>query len=342
VGFYYVYKSLAHPEFNNYVKPYSLEERLMHVREAEKVIGSQFQWICDDMSNELKYALGSAPNAEFIIDSQGLIVQRRVWSDPHTLRTDLEKLVGVVDNPTRVEDLNMPEIKPAGTVAQGIAPRVVMPANMMAMKVKPVEDEKYPFYVKLRAEADAAFLLGESDTGQIYLGFHLDPLYHVHWNNEAAALEYSLTTKDGVIVSPAEGKFPEVTEAADADPREFLLEITVEETRSPIELEVRYFACDDALTFCVPVTQHYSILLERDRDGGSAMGRTVSEDEEMSVDDMVAELWEMDSDGNGKLGRSELLGPFRAWFEEYNLDGDDVLSAEEVTSMATAIVDEIL
>ena len=71
VQFFYVYKSLAHPEYNNYVTPYTLEERLMHVREAERVIGSRFRWICDGMSNEFKKAMGRAPNAEFVIDPDG-------------------------------------------------------------------------------------------------------------------------------------------------------------------------------------------------------------------------------------------------------------------------------
>ena len=314
----------------------------MHVREAEKVIGSQFRWICDGMSNELKHALGSAPNAEFIIDSEGRIVQRRVWSDPLSLRADLERLVGPVEHPTQVEDLDLPEIKPAGKVARGIAPRVEMPGRMLPLRVEPVEDGKYPFYVKLRAEVDPAFLSGESDSGQIYLGFHLDPLYHVHWNNEAAPLEYSLSSEEGVAVSPPMGRFPDVTAAADADPREFLLEITAGETRPAIELQVRYFACDDALTFCVPVTQLYRIHLERARDGGSAMGRLVSEDADLTVETMLAELIEMDRDGDGELRRGELLGPFRARFEEFNLDGDDFLSEAELTATATTIVDENL
>ena len=47
VQFFYVYKSLAHPEYNNYVTPFTLEERLMHVRESQRVIGSRIRWICD-------------------------------------------------------------------------------------------------------------------------------------------------------------------------------------------------------------------------------------------------------------------------------------------------------
>jgi len=42
------------------------------------------------------------------------------------------------------------------------------------------------YYAKLRAEADEPLL--ETGSGTMYLGFHLDPLYHVHWNNLAEPL----------------------------------------------------------------------------------------------------------------------------------------------------------
>ena len=67
----------------------------------------------------------------------------------------------------------------------------------------------------------------------------------------------------------------EIEEKADADPREFLLDLRAgeEDREAPLELSVRYFACDDANTFCIPVDQKYTIYLERDRDGGSVMRR---------------------------------------------------------------------
>jgi hypothetical protein len=40
-------------------------------------------------------------------------------------------------------------------------------------------------------------------------------------------------------------------------------------SQQPILLTVHYFACDDAETFCKPVTQQYEILLTQDRDGGN-------------------------------------------------------------------------
>ena len=41
VRFFYVYKALAHPELNGYVQPVTLDERLMHVEEAELTLGAR-------------------------------------------------------------------------------------------------------------------------------------------------------------------------------------------------------------------------------------------------------------------------------------------------------------
>ena len=35
----------------------------------------------------------------------------------------------------------------------------------------------------------------------------------------------------------------------------------------PLDLDVFYFACDDALTFCIPVNQSYRVYLQRDNHG---------------------------------------------------------------------------
>lgn len=271
--FYYVYKSLAHPEWNNYVTPFNLEERLMHVAEAGRVLGSRIPWLCDTMDNELKHAFGNAPNAELVFDPDGNVVRRRGWSDPDALRKDLEQLIGPVEEATRVEDLDIPEIVPARTVAKGIVPRVEVTSPMRALRVEPeVSDDRIPFYAKLRAEGDEDLL--ESGKGTMYVGFHLDPLYKVHWNNDAKPLAFEIVPPEGVRVVPAAIVAPDPEEPADADPREFLLEVDAGESEGPLELSVHYFACDDAQTFCIPVTQHYSIWLERDLDGGSVHSRT--------------------------------------------------------------------
>ena len=46
----------------------------MHVTEARAKLGSQITWLCDSIDNDLKHALGDAPNSEFIIDPNGQII----------------------------------------------------------------------------------------------------------------------------------------------------------------------------------------------------------------------------------------------------------------------------
>ena len=129
VKFFYVYKALAHPEYERYVTPFTQDERLMHVAEAKRRLQSQVPWLCDTISNDLRHAVGTAPNAEFVLDPQGKVLVARVWSEPDALRKDLEQLVGPVANPTRVEDLDIERIPPPEPVATGVLPKLQVPGS---------------------------------------------------------------------------------------------------------------------------------------------------------------------------------------------------------------------
>jgi hypothetical protein len=274
VRFYYVYKALAHPETNGYVTPFSLEERLMHVREAERRLGSGITWLCDTMANDTKHALGGAPNSEFLIDPEGLVVRRRAWSNPAQLRRDLEELVGPVDPITRVADLNLPFIPPPKAAPSGIVPRLILSGRFQPLRVTPhAAESAEPFYAKLRAEADLPLL--QQGTGKLYLGFLLDPLYGVHWNNLAAPLQFSITGGEGVVVTPASATGPQVEVEADIDPREFLVDVATSGNPSGTTLQVRvdYFACHDEQGWCKPVSQNYTLTLAVDPDGGWVQAR---------------------------------------------------------------------
>ncbi|MCA9141186.1 MAG: hypothetical protein KDB05_00280 [Planctomycetales bacterium] len=268
VKFYYIYKALAHPETNGYIAPFTLEERLLHVKEAERTLGSEIPWICDTMENDLKHGLGDAPNSEFIIDPDGKVAVRRSWSKPSDLRSDLEKLVGAVDKPTTVADLNMKKAEPPKVAKTGIVARVKMPGQMQALTIQPEMISLEPFYVKLRVEADIN--VTKNGKGKLYLGFHLDPLYDVHWNNLAAPLTFEIKTSDGTTISPSNGEAPKIEVESDADPREFLLDIDAGQGADSFEVTVKYFACNDAEGWCKPVTQQYTVALQVDRDGGNA------------------------------------------------------------------------
>lgn len=276
--FYYVYKALAHPENNGYVRPFTLKERLGHVGEAQRTLGSQFTWICDAMDNRIKHALGNALNSEFVIDPEGRVVRKRSWSDPEVLRKDLVELVGPVENPTDPESLTLNIQAPPKAAARGVVKRIEIPSGLRAVKIKPQlsgEKDADPFYAKLRAEADGDLLRGGQ--GKLYLRFMMDPLYHVHWNNlvEPIQVRFVSGEEDGEEldsrVTPAEWTGPKVKAAADSDPREFLVSVDTSESRQPLRLVVKYFACHDKEGWCKPVTQVYSVTFESDRDGGRVM-----------------------------------------------------------------------
>ena len=238
VQFFYIYKPLAHPELNNYVSPFTIGERIMHVREAKRRLGSSITWLADTMDNVYHEAMGQTPNSELIIAPDGLVAARRAWSDPEELRADLERLVGPVEHPTTLADLDLPTQPPAPTVAKGIVSRVPLPEGAMPMEIEPImEKNGMPFYAKLRAEGDPNLLA--TGTGKMYLGFHLDPLYRVHWNNEVDPVEFEITAPAGVTVTPARGVGPDPEEAADADPREFLVDVAGQPDDT-LELQVRY------------------------------------------------------------------------------------------------------
>ncbi len=258
VRFFYVYKSLAHPGTNGYVTPYNLQERLLHIAEAKRRLGTEVRWLCDSMDNALKHALGDRPNSEFILDPAGRIVVARQWSNPAQLRRDLERLVGPVERPTRVSDLNMALPPPATRPPSGVVPPLRISGRAVPVQVQPGADSDEPYYVKLRAE-----LVGD----QLYLGFYLDPLYQVHWNNEAPAPQFEIAAPPGVQVDPDRGTGPVVEAQADIDPREFLIDLRGG-SAEPLRVTLRYFACDDAETFCKPMTQTFSVFLTADKDGG--------------------------------------------------------------------------
>ena len=242
----------------------------MHVTEAKRRLGSSITWLADNMDNDYHQASGETPNSELVVDPDGIIVVARSWSDPDALRKDLAGMVGTVDKPTQISDLNMPTQAPIATVAKGVVPRAVKPGRLLPMESEAIQEtSRVPFYTKLRVEGSNE--LFETGKGAMYVGFHLDPLYRVHWNNEAPPMQFEITAPDGISITPSKVVGPDPDVDADADPREFILAVDAEEAGGTVDLRVKYFACDDALTFCVPVTQDYKVTLARDTSHGASI-----------------------------------------------------------------------
>ena len=212
-------------------------------------------------------------------------------------------------------------------VPTGVVPRVKLPGNLSALKITPLES-KTPYYVKLRAELGA---------GKLYLGFLLDPLYRMHWNNKAAAIHFAIESPTEVTVTPNSGEGPKVDVDADKDPREFLVDVNGR-SDDPLKITVKYFACDDAETFCIPVTQQYLVSFERDQDGGSrrvSRGRqpvaspTPGNDRFLQMMRRIPVLATLDADGDGKLSAAELADAPDA-LRKLDANGDGDLSGSEI------------
>ena len=250
IRFFFIYKSLAHPERSGYVQPFTLEERLLHAQEAQRTLGTTIPWLVDNMANDYKHAMGDMNNTEIVIDREGRVISRRGWSDPEALRAVLREIAGPVEDPTLPQDIEPRSQPRESTVARGVVPRLEPPGILRPLLTAPeLEGTKHPFYVKLRAEAQPAVL--SEGAGKVYLGFHLDPMHHVHWNNLAPELVFTVQAPEGVTVTPASGKGPKPKVEADADPREFLVDVDGASKDTTLTVEVKYFACYDADTFCV-------------------------------------------------------------------------------------------
>ena len=261
VKFFYLYKKLAHPGFNDYIDPLTIEERLLHLKVAQKKLATDFTWICDTMNNDVRDALGGLPNSEIVIDPEGKIVRARAWSNAETLRSDLEELIGKVEKVTQISDLSseQQELGFDPEIARGVVEPLQIDARLENIKTVPILNED-PFFTKLHAQANADLL--ENGSGKLYFAFHLDPIYDVHWNNLVEPIQYELTASNNATITPAKGSGPKVNEDADQDPREFLVEVKDASTDTEITVTVKYFACSDE--WCKPFTQSYTISLQRD------------------------------------------------------------------------------
>ncbi|MFQ5732350.1 MAG: PQQ-binding-like beta-propeller repeat protein [Planctomycetaceae bacterium] len=267
VKFYYIYKYLAHAGAKGYVQPFTLKERLLHMKEGKRTLGTQIPWICDTMTNDLKHALGDAPTSEFIIDPQGKVVRRRAWGNVSRLRKDLEELIGPVKNPTKTADLKLKTAPPPKVAARGVVPRIKRPGGMKPLSIEPeILKGGQPFYVKLRPQADRRLL--KTGTGKLYLEFRLDPIYRVHWNNLTKPIRVALTLSGKTTATPKSAQGPKVQKPSDIDPREFLIDVAAWSFHEPIQLTVRYFACNDDAGWCKAITQRYTIHRSEDVEDG--------------------------------------------------------------------------
>lgn len=330
VQVFFIYKSLAHPELvDGYIQPFTLEERLVHARRAEKRLGASIPWVVDAMDNRLKHALGDRPNSEFLVDPEGVIVRKRAWSNPEALRRDLEELVGSVDRVTRAEDIRL-NLQPAPPLPapRGVTSRIDREDLRPIICEPQVPDDGLPFFAKLRAEAEGDLL--NSGTGRLYLGFHLDPLHNAHWNNLNQPLTFEIEAADDVRLSARTGVAESVAAATDTDPREFLLDVKAWPEQQTLRLTVRYFACvgDES---CHIVRQQYVLHRRRDGDAGGARGDGAGFRDRK---ELARRLLADDRNEDGRLDRAEVSGIALPHFDLIDVNQDGLLDAEELAVVA--------
>ncbi|TWT86215.1 TlpA family protein disulfide reductase [Neorhodopirellula pilleata] len=268
VQFFYFYKSLRHPELNGYFGAQNMDERLLQLAEAKKLLGTKVPWIADTIKNDIRDGLNSANNSMYLISPEGNIVYASDHLDGPSLRDALGKFVGMIDSPTLASDLDLPQLarqrQPENVDTDT---RVARPEGLVILAIAPKSpDETY--YVKLRAEADANLL--KTGTGRLFLGFYPDPIHGVHWNNLTKPMKYSLTLPSGVKASPAEASAKKGPGDKDVEPRQFWVDIEGDSPGASIELSMHYFGCTD--TMCKALTQEYTVQFKPADMGSSTFG----------------------------------------------------------------------
>ncbi|MFO0939943.1 MAG: TlpA disulfide reductase family protein [Pirellulales bacterium] len=330
VNFYFIYKSLAHPELaGGFVQPFTLEERLGQARRAIEQFGTQIPWLVDAMDNRLKRALGDRPNSQFLIDPQGVVIRKRAWSNPSQVRTDLEELVGRSSKLTRADELGLKLALPPEQGNTQSKVSKVPRTRMVPLQIEPQIDKNgTPFFAKLRAEASQKLVF--DGKGELYIGFHLDPLYGSKWNNLGGEVSVQLNANEHVKLEPKDFVSPKTTEAIDHAPREFQVSVDSWPKDEVVKLMVRYYVCDNKET-CHAVVQEYLIRLSRDIDGGGARGATAGY---WDAKEFTDRLLLGDSNADGKIVRTEAAGIILPHFDRLDRDKDGALDKEEMNEVS--------
>ena len=271
VDFYFLYHVPAHPENRGFIQPMTIQERFMHIDEAKRSLGTKVPWIADSMENELKEAYVFASNPEFIFAPDGTVVHREPWTRGTSLRAQLEKLVGPSAQTTSIEQLGLPEIERVTEGnRQGLLERVSVQGMAVPVKFQSMKSD-LAWYAKMRPEVNQQ--LSRTGSGQLYLGFHLDPIYPVQWNNLAQPLTFEIAG-NGVQITPSTGQAARPSVETDSDPREFLVDVKNWNENQPLTLTVNYVACNKADNSCTPIRQQYQVFRETDPAAGRVNGRS--------------------------------------------------------------------
>ncbi|QBG46368.1 hypothetical protein EGM51_02755 [Verrucomicrobia bacterium S94] len=338
IRFYYIYKYLRHPENNGYIKPFTLRARAQHTLVAKEQLGTAVPWLYDTMDNDTAYRLaGENGTGIFIFSGSGEEIFSGTLADHARLYEKLTELSSPVTEPFDIETLPEPTLEPVNIRESQLVPRVKvsMEDRLQPLEITPGQTRQ-PYFVKARVEGSEALL--ESGDGKLYLGFHIDPLFDVEWNNLGEPLKYQLKTPSGVV-APSINSAARVTVAAtDTEPREFMLQARKLDLDKPLTLQVTYSVHRNKRN--IEVTQNYLVYLQKDRFGGEVFGRQiplVTPAESPSGESSTtrsssayrAMLRRYDIDRNGKLTADEVIGRLHTYFDRIDSNSDGAIDAEE-------------
>jgi hypothetical protein len=328
VQFYFIYKSLAHPELvGHYVQPFTMEERLMQSRQAIKQFGTQIPWVVDAMDNRLKHALGDRPNSQFIVDPDGVIVRKRAWSNPDAVREDLASLVGKALTNTRIEDLSLELTESLQPAAPKGVVDLVSRTGMHPIMMQPeTSNSGRGFLAKLRAEGDESLM--NQGKGRLYLGFHLDPFYGAHWNNLVAPLTIQIDAPEAFVTAERTLTAERLNIPSDTDPREFMLDVQSWPKNTALSISVTYRACvgDE----CLQLTEKYHLQRVRDENGGGARGKGPGL---WTTKEFTSRMLADDSNKDGRLNSMEASGLLVPHFSRIDRNNDQLLDAGELNAV---------
>ncbi|MBN2163310.1 MAG: right-handed parallel beta-helix repeat-containing protein [Pontiellaceae bacterium] len=333
VQFYYIYKTLSHPENNGYVEPFTDLERARQMQLANALLKTRVPWFYDGMDNALQRLLKNDSESNvFICSDQAEECFSGEISKPESIRKALDNLIGPAASQTDPSRYSSPRIPSKDPGKPVLVNRIHFNPDrevFVPLKIEP-NDSQHPFYAKLRVEADADLL--ESGNGRLYLGFHLDPLYHMQWDNREKPLVFNLAAPVG-IVAPSSDSAEEIKSAEfDAEPREFVLRTRQLDLSKPLVLRVMYSVASPSQGKNIQVSQQYVIHLEQDRLAGRAYRRQIDyKDPERKVRRVImpGALRHLDANGDGQLTRGELTGNLWSKFPQIDTDKDGLLSDAE-------------
>lgn len=268
VQFFYFYKSLRHPEMDGFLQAQNMKERLLQLAEARKKLGTKVPWIADTIDDSMRIGLGANSQSVYVISPEGKIVYANGRIIRDSLRRALDSAVGKPQSITYARDLGLPTLGRRNMLPnEDSAIGVQRPDGLTILRIAAAKPDD-TYYVKLRAEADAALL--KTGTGRLFLGFYPDPIHDVHWNNLTPAMKYTLTLPDGVVATPVEASAEKGPGDKDTQPRQFWVDVKSKEQLDDFQLKLKYYACAPGM--CMATTHEYTISFEDENRGSRTAG----------------------------------------------------------------------